>query len=68
MDSVGAILKAAREEKKLSPDQVSSDTHILPSYIQAIEENRFQDLPGEAYCAGFIGTLARYYKLDSGNF
>ena len=67
MDSVGAILKAAREEKKLSPDQVSSDTHILPSYIQAIEENRFQDLPGEAYCAGFIGTLARYYKLDSGH-
>lgn len=65
MDSVGAILKAAREEKKLSLDQVSSDTHILPGYIQAIEENRFQDLPGEAYCAGFIGTLARYYKLDS---
>ena len=66
MDSVGAILKAAREEKKLPLNQVSSDTHILPSYIQAIEENRFPDLPGEAYCAGFIGTLARYYGLDSG--
>lgn len=65
MDSVGAILKAAREGKKFSLDQVSSDTHILPGYIQAIEENRFQELPGEAYCAGFIGTLARYYKLDS---
>lgn len=65
MDSVGAILKAAREEKKLPLNQVSSDTHILPGYIQAIEENRFQDLPGEAYCAGFIGTLARYYGLDS---
>ena len=66
MDSVGAILKSAREEKNLSLDQVSSDTHILPGYIQAIEENRFQDLPGEAYCAGFIGSLARYYGLDSG--
>ena len=66
MDSVGAILKAAREERKLPLNQVSSETHILPSYIQAIEENRFQDLPGEAYCAGFIGTLARYYGLDSG--
>ncbi|MBO7517306.1 MAG: helix-turn-helix domain-containing protein, partial [Spirochaetia bacterium] len=65
MDSVGAILKAAREEKNLPLEQVSSDTHILPGYIRAIEENRFQDLPGEAYCAGFIGTLARYYKLDS---
>lgn len=65
MDSVGAILKAAREEKKLLINQVSSDTHILPSYVQAIEENRFQDLPGEAYCAGFIGSLARYYGLDS---
>lgn len=65
MDSVGAILRAAREERKLSLNQVSSDTHILPSYVQAIEENRFQDLPGEAYCAGFIGTLARYYRLDS---
>ena len=65
MDSVGAILKAAREDKKLPLNQVSSETHILPVYIQAIEENRFQDLPGEAYCAGFIGTLARYYGLDS---
>ena len=64
MDSVGAILKGAREEKKLSLGQVSSDTHILPGYIQAIEENRFQELPGEAYCAGFIGTLAHYYGLD----
>ncbi len=67
MDSIGAILKGAREEKKLPLNQVSSDTHILPGYILAIEENRFQDLPGEAYCAGFIGTLARYYGLDSGS-
>ena len=66
MDSVGAILKSAREEKKIPLNQVSSDTHILLGYIQAIEENRFQDLPGETYCAGFIGTLARYYGLDSG--
>ena len=66
MDSVGALLKDAREERKLPLNQVSSDTHILPSYILALEENRFQDLPGEAYCAGFIGTLARYYGLDSG--
>ena len=65
MDSVGAILKTAREEKQLSLSQVSSGTHILPGYIQAIEENRFQDLPGEAYCIGFIRTLARYYGLDA---
>ena len=67
MDSVGAILKAAREEKKLPLNQVSFETHILLDYIQAIEENRFQDLPGEVYCTGFIGTLARYYGLDSGH-
>ena len=65
MDSVGAILRDAREKKKIPLSQVSSDTHILPGYIQALEENRFQDLPGEAYCTGFIGTLARYYGLDS---
>jgi len=65
MDSVGSILKGAREEKNIALNQVSSDTHILPGYILAIEENRFQDLPGEAYCAGFIGTLAKYYGLDS---
>ena len=65
MDSVGAILKKAREDQGLSLNQVSSATHILPCYIQALEENRFQDLPGETYCAGFIGSLARYYKLDS---
>lgn len=65
MDSVGAILRSAREEKKIPLNQVASETHILQGYIQALEENRFQDLPGEAYCAGFISTLARYYGLDS---
>jgi len=64
MDSISSILKGCREEKGYSIVQVGTDTHILPSYIEALEENRFQDLPGKIYCQGFIRNLAKYYGLN----
>ena len=64
MDSIGTILKECRESKGYSIAQVGADTHILPSYIDALEDNRFQDLPGNIYCLGFIKNLAKYYGLD----
>lgn len=64
MESFGERLKSAREAKKLSISDVHKDTNITPMYIEALEEERFQDFPGETYLIGFLRSYAEYLKLD----
>lgn len=63
-DGVGADLKAARERKDLKIDDVAKSIRISSVYIKAIEEGRFDDLPGEAYIVGFIKSYSKYLDLD----
>ena len=49
MSFVGDILKAEREKQKLSIKDIESGTNIRSLYITAIEENKFDVLPGEVY-------------------
>lgn len=43
---------------------VASMLRIRYPYLQAIEDGRFQDLPGAAYAAGFLRSYAEYLGLD----
>ncbi|MEO1225275.1 MAG: RodZ domain-containing protein [Pseudomonadota bacterium] len=63
--SVASILKAAREEIGLTLWEVSQNLRIRFSYMQAIEDGRFEDLPGSVYAIGFIRTYALYLNLDA---
>ncbi|PPR77232.1 MAG: hypothetical protein CFH01_01644, partial [Alphaproteobacteria bacterium MarineAlpha2_Bin1] len=63
-DGVGSDLKAVRNRKGLKVDDVANSIRISSTYIKAIEEGRFDDLPGEAYIAGFIKTYSKYLGLD----
>lgn len=62
--AVGQLLKAAREEKNLSIQQVAIETRIRQLYIKAIEEGDLDSLPGEIYKIGFIKTYATFLNLD----
>lgn len=64
MESIGLRIKAVREEKGFSIEKVSRDTFISKSYIKAIEEERFDDLPGEIYLLGFLKNISRYLGID----
>lgn len=61
---IGAELRAAREAAAQSADLVASTLRIRRPHIQAIEEGRFQDLPGQVYAIGFIRAYAEYLHLD----
>lgn len=65
MESLGEKLKATREEKSLSVDQVARDTNIAKRYILALEEEAFSDFPGEPYLIGFLRNYSDYLGLDA---
>ncbi|MDR0434869.1 MAG: DUF4115 domain-containing protein [Gracilibacteraceae bacterium] len=64
MTGVGETLRAAREDMGLSYQDVERSIKIRAFYIQAIEEERFGELPGAAYVKGFIRSYAKYLRLD----
>ncbi|MDA3951620.1 MAG: helix-turn-helix domain-containing protein [Spirochaeta sp.] len=63
MDSIGTKLKSARAAKGVSVEQVVRDTHITRRFIEAMEEEDFEQFPGEAYLLGFLRNYASYLGL-----
>ncbi|MBT3238923.1 MAG: helix-turn-helix domain-containing protein [Rhodospirillaceae bacterium] len=62
---VGMLLRASRERLGEDLRSVASILHIRFIYLEAIEEGRFDDLPGTAYVIGFIRSYSEYLGLDS---
>ena len=64
MSELGLRLKHAREEKKLSLEQLQSVTKIQKRYLQAIEEGNFSILPGQFYARAFVKSYSEAVGLD----
>ena len=68
MFEIGSSLREARERQKLELSQVAGATRIRARYLQAVEDERFDILPGGAYAKGFLRTYADYLGLDAQQF
>lgn len=64
-ESVSQTLQRAREDYGQDLRSVSDSLRIRYIYLLAIEEGRFDDLPGATYAVGFVRTYADYLGLDS---
>lgn len=64
MAELGALLRKAREERGISLLEAEQATRIRRVFLQAIEEDRFGDLPGEVYGRGFVKSYASFLGLD----
>ena len=64
MESIGEKFKKRREEKGLFVEQIARDTNISKKYIDAIENEDFSEMPGEAYLIGFLRSYAEYLDID----
>ncbi len=65
METIGEILKNAREKKGLTIEKLEEKTRIVARYIKALEDDEFDKLPGEIYIKGFIRNLSDKLSLDS---
>lgn len=64
MEKIGERLKNARELKKLTIKDISKETNISSKYLEALEAEEFDKIPGETYLLGFLRAYAEYLKLD----
>jgi cytoskeletal protein RodZ len=64
MTDIGSQLRAAREAQGLTIDQAFKATRIKPSFLEAIEANQFQALPGMVQARGFVRSYANFLGLD----
>jgi hypothetical protein len=65
---IGSSLREQRLRRGLELAQVESDTCVRARYLRALEEERFELLPGTAYVRGFLRTYASYLDLDEQRF
>ncbi|HEX5376118.1 MAG TPA: helix-turn-helix domain-containing protein [Solirubrobacterales bacterium] len=61
---VGAILREARKRRRIELSEVEEATRIRLRYLQAIEAEDWDVLPGGVYNRGFIRTYASFLGLD----
>jgi cytoskeleton protein RodZ len=61
---IGASLKEARLRQGLDFPEIETGTKIRGKYLNALEEERFDVLPGETYIKGFLRTYAEFLGLD----
>ena len=65
METIGEILRNAREKKGFTIEKLEESTRIVSRYIEALENDEFDKLPGEIYIKGFIKNISDKLSLDS---
>ncbi|MHA8138373.1 helix-turn-helix domain-containing protein [Lactobacillaceae bacterium Scapto_B20] len=62
--SIGQTLHDARVQKGLTIDDLQNNTKIQKRYLIAIDEDKFDELPGEFYVRAFVKQYADAVGLD----
>jgi len=63
--SVGARLRARREELGLTIEQAGAQLKLGKKQIDAIEADHFESLPGNTFARGFVRNYAKLLGLDA---
>lgn len=60
----GERLKRDRELRGVSRDQICMATRISPVFLEALESERWEKLPGGIFNRGFLRAVARYLGVN----
>jgi len=58
-EDFGSYLKSERELRGVTLDELHSKTMIPVRFLQALENNQFDELPGEVFVIGYIRSIAK---------
>jgi cytoskeleton protein RodZ len=64
LPSFGEKLKQEREKRQITLEQISTSTKIGTRMLQALEEDKFNQLPGGIFNKGFVRAYSRCVGLD----
>ena len=62
--TLGQLLRQERELRDIPLDRIEQATRIRSAQLRAIEDDRLEALPAEAYARGFVRTYAEYLNLN----
>ena len=68
LEELGAALRAKREERGLSLENVSERLKISTSHLDALEKGDLSGMPHTAYAKGFLRSYARYLGLPEDEY
>lgn len=63
-ESLGEVLRRAREARNLTLREVSDQTRITRRHLEAIEANDYKQLPGGIFNRSFVKAFARVVGYD----
>jgi cytoskeletal protein RodZ len=63
-NTVGEMLRSAREARKLTIEQVNRETRISVQTLRSLEQDDFGAFPSETYLKGFLRSYAEFLGLD----
>lgn len=66
MDSVGEKLAAERRRQGKTLAEVEAATKVMGRMLDAIEHDRYAELPSPVYVKGYIQAYARFLGMDEG--
>jgi cytoskeleton protein RodZ len=64
VENFGSYLKHERELRGVPLEEISGATKIHIRFLQALENNQFDDLPGEVFIKGYIRSYANTIGSD----
>ena len=64
MFEIGASLREARARQGLDIDAMEQRTKVRAKYLRFLEDERFDQLPGDTYTKGFLRVYANELGLD----
>ncbi len=63
----GERLKREREMREVTLKEVTTATRIGPRFLEALENEEWEKLPGGVFNRGFVRAIARFLGLDEEN-
>jgi transcriptional regulator with XRE-family HTH domain len=63
LSELGEMLRSTREKRRISLAEAARATRIKESYLEALEDGDFSQLPGAAYVTGFLRNYSSFLGL-----
>lgn len=63
-DSPGRRLRVLRQSRGLEVERIAAQLHLRTAAVEALEQDRYDQLPGAVFVAGYLRNYARLLGVD----
>lgn len=63
-ENPGRRLRVQRQSRGIEVERIAAQLHLRVAAVEALEQDRYQDLPGPVFIAGYLRNYARLVGLD----